>query len=632
MMISRSIRFPTLWKKSFPMNGKVFRGFSNEWKKVFHTVENFMAAGLLFCGIAAVTASGAPTVSFDIQPRLLTLGEAAQASVTFHGIRSAPQPQFPVVENVQFGNPALYQSTINGQHSVTYSYQVVPRKSGSFTMAPNTLDLNGTPVRFTPVTLEVRPPQESVAGADDVDLLFARVRLPEKPPYVHQSFELLIQLYVAPGIQLGGGIDLAGGFPESGLALSGFETLQVTREEINGHVYDRHQFRARARALTSGRFSIQPALRVGVVDPNQQQQRRRGGFDAFFDDPFFNRRAIINHTISTPPVELDIRPIPREGQPADYSGAVGNFQLGVDVRPQELKVGEPITVSIRLQGRGNIGAARPPVFAEAPAYRVYEARQVGDSPSPTDEAGGKVFEQVVIPRTDALTELPALTFTYFDPDIAQYRTISRGPFPLVVHPSENGNQALMLQVPGGHETNGGNLILGSDIVYLKPAPRQWKTGAQRWMAVALVVSHVLLLGGVIGVYTGTRRKRRMSADVAFARRHKAPRAARAALRRAEAVLEQSPTPGQVFTPLTQAVLDYFGHRLNLPPGAVDGALILDKLQKAGVDETALAEWKAFFELSEQIHYAAAPELTADDLTQWVETTARLLRQAERSQL
>ena len=39
----------------------------------------------------------ATDVSFDVQPRLLNLGETAQATLTFHGVRSAPNIDFPAI-------------------------------------------------------------------------------------------------------------------------------------------------------------------------------------------------------------------------------------------------------------------------------------------------------------------------------------------------------------------------------------------------------------------------------------------------------------------------------------------------------------------------------------------------------
>ena len=367
-------------------------------------------------------------------------------------------------------------------------------------------------------------------------------------------------------------VNLLGGFPESGFAIGGFEELQMVREDVGGQFYNLRRFRAKARALTAGTFDIRPALRVGVIDPNQRQQRR----DPFgFFDPFAGPSAT-PVTLPVPPANLTIRAIPDEGRPAGFAGAIGQFEFTMDVLPRELEVGQPITVKLRLQGSGNVAAAMPPSYRDADLYKAYEARQVGDVPDPAAEGGTKEFEQVVIPRSDALKELPALEFSFFDPAAAQYRTVSAGPFPLTVHPSENGDSALMLQVPGGAASGGGSLVLGTDIVYLKPAPARWRNGnglaAQKSLLIGL---HAAVPLALAGLFFATRRRNRLATDVALARRQKAPRSARANLHKAEAALKESAAPAAVFAPLAAAAADYFGHRLNLPPGAVEAPLILE---------------------------------------------------------
>ena len=579
--------------------------------------------GLLF--FSGALAAGAVNVTFDVQPRLLNLGETAQGTLVFHGVQNAPGIEFPSIPGLQITGAGQMIQNINGAVSVRLNYNFFPQKAGSFTIGPYTLDLNGEQIQIPEVKLEVRAPD---GGDSQGDMIFARMNLPEQPPYIHQVFDIVLNLYALPGVELAREVNLLGGFPESGFVMGNFEELQTVREEVNGQFYTLRRFRARVRALTAGTFPLQPALRVGVVDPNQ---RRRG--DPFFDNPFFGGPPATPVNVAIPATNLAIRSIPAEGRPADFSGAVGQFNFTVDVRPRDLKVGEPITVSLRLQGRGNIAAALPPSYRDSDTFKAYDARQAGDTPAPAAEEGAKTFEQVVIPRTENLKELPALQFSFFDPAAAQYRTVSAGPFPLTVHPSENGASSLMLQVPGATAGGGSSLVLGSDIVYLKPAPARWHNGSF-WTAhkPLLLGLHVAAPLALAGLFLATRRRNRLAADIALARRQKAPRSARANLQKAEAAWKESGASGAVFASLAAAVSDYFGHRLNLPPGAVEAPLILAKLQAAQADENLLAKWREFFALSDQIRYASSADLSRDALREWIGTVASLLRKAERVKL
>ena len=202
-----------------------------------------------------------------------------------------------------------------------------------------------------------------------------------------------------------------------------------------------------------------------------------------------------------------------------------------------------------------------------------------------------------------------------------------------MHPSENGDGALLLQVPGGAAAGGGSLVLGTDIIYLKPAPARWRNGggfaARKPLLVAVHAAAPLALAGL---FFATRRRNRLATDVALARRQKAPRSARANLRKAEAALKESAAPAAVFSALAAAAADYFGHRLNLPPGAVEAPLILDKLRAAKADEATLAKWQEFFALSDQIRYASSADLSREALANWIAAVTSLLRQAERLRL
>ena len=578
------------------------------------------------CGQAA----RATDVTFDVQPRLLTLGETAQATLVFHGARSAPHIEFPNIPGLQITGTGQQMQFGTGGSQVTLTYNLFPQKPGTHVIGPYTLDYNGEKIQIPAVSLEVRAPS-AAAGGGSGEMLFARLDLPAQPPYVHQTFDLVLGLYALPTVEMTRDVNLLGGFPESGFVIGGFEELQTTRAEVDGQLYNVRRFRAKARALTAGDFTLQPALRVGVVDRNQP--RRRDPFGGFFNDPFFGGPAASPVNLAVAPTTLAIRSIPEEGRPADFGGAVGQFALAMDVRPRDLKVGEPITVSLRLQGTGNIAAAMPPAYRDSDAFKAYETRQVGETPDPTADSGAKTFEQVVLPRTENLKELPALQFSFFDPVAVQYRTVSAGPFPLTVHPSAGGSQSMLLQVPGGPAAGGQSLVLGSDIVYLKPAPTHWNlNGESRRRRPILVGLHAAAPFALAGLFFATRRRNRLAADIALARRQKAPRSARANLHKAEAALKESGAPAAVFAPLAAAAADYFGHRLNLPPGAVDPPLMLEKLRGAQADEATLAKWQEFFALSDQIRFGSSADLSREALAGWIATVSSLLRKAERVKL
>ena len=587
---------------------------------------HFGAVVVLFFALA--WSAMAMDVTFDVQPRLMNLGETATATLTFHDTRSAPSIEFPPISGLQITGTGQQMQFGTGGSRVCLTYNLFPQKPGSYTIGPYNLDFNGETITIPEVSIEVRAPNGSTEGTTG-EMIFGRITLPEKSPYIHQVFDIVLSLYSLPNVELTRDVNLLGGFPESGFLIGTFEELQMIREEVNGQLYNLRRFRARARALTVGTFALQPALRVGVMDANQRRRQ-----DPFFDNPFFGGGPSATPVnVAMPPASLTVHAIPDDNRPDNFNGAVGQFDFAMDVRPRDLKVGEPITVSMRVQGTGNIATILPPSYQDTDLFKAYEARQVGETPDPAAERGTKTFEQVVIPRTDALKELPTLTFSFFDPESSTYQTVSAGPFPIVVHPSENGSNALLLQVPGNASAGGHSLVLGSDIIYLKSAPTRWihreNIGRRTTLWLGLHAASPLALAGL---FLATRRRNRLSSDVALARRQKAPRSARANLQKAETALRQTPSAATVFSPLAAAVSDYFGHRLNLPPGAVEDSLILEKLRAAKVDPNTLTQWQEFLSLSNQVRYSSSFELSREALEKWISTVSTLLRKAERVRL
>ena len=580
----------------------------------------------------------APTVTMDVQPRLIQFGESATLSIRFENFSTVPSLAPPDIDGLQISGPSTSHRTsfVNGRSSSSASldFRIFPRRAGEYEIGPYSLSIDGAAYDLPAVTLTVRPPPElsdaATADSSAPSPLFARVVLPASPPYLHQTFPLTIDVYALPSVNLTRQIRFAAPpLPESGFSSGDFSLLAPERVEQNGVVYDRLRIQAPVRALAAGDYPVAPVLSVGIQRPRSARSRPSSPFGLFDDDDFFSPFGAPVDMVDLPadPVTLTIRPLPTENRPADFSGAVGTFRFTADVRPRELAAGEPLTVALTLTGDGNLDAARPPAYSDTPAYKAYEPKLAATSPT------HKQYDQVVIPRTDALLELPALSFAYFDPDASAYRTLTVGPFPLTVHPAPDGaKNALLLQTASDPSSPApATLVLGTDIHYLHPAPAHWNPSpadplALRTLPLTLLPPAALALLAAAWI---RRRRDRLAADPALARRRSAPRSARMHLRRAEEALRSDPSsPAPVFNALTDAVHAYFAHRLNLPPGAADFPLIMTRLSASPLPPSDLDKWRDFLTLADQIRYASTP-LSPAKLSDWISTVSDLLRQAER---
>ena len=153
------------------------------------------------------------------------------------------------------------------------------------------------------------------------------------------------------------------------------------------------------------------------------------GDDPF--DPFFARTRVQRLTAQAQPVNLEVKQLPAADRPRNFSGAVGSFTLSAEGNPQRLKVGDVLTMKLRVSGRGNFDRVNAPEISDETGWKVYPAK--GEF-KPEDElgmSGVKNFDAAVIPET-VKSEMPRYEFAYFDPEAEKYVTLTAGGAPLQV--------------------------------------------------------------------------------------------------------------------------------------------------------------------------------------------------------
>ncbi len=603
----------------------------------------WMAAGIL---AAATRMAAAQSIEFDVQPRAVQVGEAAVASLTLRGIPDASGVSLPAIPDfdVQPMGQQSRTSWVNGQvdQSVVCNFALIPRKPGKFLIGPfqfdigsKTYDVPACPVQVTPAGA---PGDGTAAGGA---AMFATLSSDAESVYVNQAANLTLSLYLSSDMRVAGNVNLVG-FPETGLKYGRIEELPATRVEREGRLYSVRRYRLQLRPQAAGTYEFaDTALRVTVLDRPRQPADPFGGSSG---DPLMDlQEALLQQmgsmqiqvnglmlgggrpmSVPVQPFRLVVKDVPAEGRPADFANAVGRYQMDVQIKPTDVAAGEPITAQIVLAGEGNLENVAAPAFKETELLRAYAPKLTDERVD--SEGGSKRFEQVVLPRDAALKELPAVTFSYFDPDAGRYVTLARGPFPVKVRPAPAtppGGAAVIAAAPN---VAAPSLVRGADIVDIKPAPRRWirARGDEAWPPAAWLFAAAPALA--LAIAWGWRRRRdALDRDVARARREQAPRAARAALRRAGAAIRAGDALA-AHSALWEAVADYFGHRLNLPPGDVTPARALEVAGQAGLSETDREDFRRILEQGEAVRFGGG---AAGDLAPALQTVTRVLQTCER---
>jgi len=565
--------------------------------------------------LLAATVRADVQVSFTAEPSVLRVGEAGRLLLSFYGLDDVVPPQFPDVQglDIQFLGPATQITFVRGQmqRTLTLQYQVVGRETGAFTLGPYVLPHNGQDIDIPAVTLTIVKETASAPDAEMAlsDRIFARISFQPSRLYHRQVFEVTLSIYSDPRINTTGQIGLSD-LPATGLSLGRFHELSTDREVVNGKVYTVRRFRARTQALSAGEYTLAPTIRMAVVVPSST---RRGPLADPFEAPgfdlLFGRRDTREVQVQVDPVTVTVHPLPAAGRPESFNGAVGLFQFEADVQPRTVAVGEPLTLTMRITGQGNIATLSPAEPRLGDEFRAYDLRMINENINPATAYGTRVFEQVVIPGAAGVAQLPALEFSYFDPETQEYNIERIGPFDIeVTESADSRGEDVTFPLPRQRGTE----VLGTDILYLKPAPARLRTGLSvldaRHPAFWALQGVPLLVMALAAVHA--RRRIRLQRDRALARRIKAPRVARQALRHAETALQDRQRMA-FHEAAWQALADYFGNRLNLPPGEISSERILASVVSLDGEDV---EWIArFCATCDRVRFGGVPDQA--DMTQ-----------------
>jgi hypothetical protein len=192
-----------------------------------------------------------------------------------------------------------------------------------------------------------------------------------------------------------------GFFSEEQKAKSGESVQNLGGRQFRAQeVYKRKLF-----AIQPGEIRIDPARVSAVVDP--------------FEGP----GQWLSNSLS-----VHVLPLPKYGQPSDFSGLVGDFSMTLEQRHFSAKQNTPVPIQIQISGEGNLKSLSELAFEPSDEARIYKSKV-------TDQAGGRQWEYIVIPKNAGALRLKPIRLSFFSPNQGIYRTLSTGELSFDVAPS-----------------------------------------------------------------------------------------------------------------------------------------------------------------------------------------------------
>ena len=414
----------------------------------------FILVLLVVCSTCTVSAGYAKNVTVDAQlsPSTFSINEGARLRIIVNGLRKNAEFDVPEIDNIKLHRRGQSSQTsfINGtmSASITYNFIVQALAPGQYSIPPIEIEAGGQKYVTKAVPFEVTAAGTgSATGANQGKSVkeIAFITVSEiGDHYPGEIVPITIKAYFSQNFRVD--LNSLPTLKGDGVVMPqlGNEPEQV-QEVVGGESFHVLIWKTSLSGIKTGKHSLQFSLDATVLVP--QKRRSRSPFSAFggsmFDDSLFDsfmgnveRKPI---TAVSPDLIFNVQPLPEDGKPDNFTGAIGNFTMEIGASPRRVEVGEPITLNMTVSGEGNFNRVEAPDFPDSPAWKTYSPTSdyVKDS---AEFSRSKSFEQAIVVKEQDVKEIPSLSFSYFDPENKKYVTLTSEPIPLDILPLRGEQQ------------------------------------------------------------------------------------------------------------------------------------------------------------------------------------------------
>lgn len=531
----------------------------------------------------------------------------------FEGFNVLSGPNQSTNQSYQFINGKVSQS-----YQITFTYYLQATKEGSYTIGPAKITADGKVFQSNSLTINVsqssapqtpatqgnqRSAQSSQTGINKNDV-YIRASVDKSKPYQGEQVIITYKIYTTvPISQIN--ISKISSFPGfwSKSLLNDNDPLKQSTEVINGKEYVVAELRKIALyAQRSGEIRIEPMELECVAQVKVDNARARDPFfDSFFNDPFFNRNfQNVELKIESNPLTVDVNPLPSQGKPMDFSGAVGSFTMSSMVDRTELKANEPLTLKITVTGKGNLELIEALPLTFPPDFETYDPKITNNlSKNNSGISGSRTFEYLIIPRNPGEFQIKPVEFSYFDPSRQSYTTLETPRY--IIKVSKGDNE------PSGVTYSG---ISQKDIEFIGSDIRHIKTGniqLQRinsffiasfhfilWMIILLMIFSVILI-----IW---QKNKKENSNIALVRNRKANKVAKRNLKQAGECLEKNQTEA-FFEEISRALWGYISNKFNIPLADLSIESVHQRLSDKKISNENINQFTAVLENCEFARFA-----------------------------
>jgi hypothetical protein len=533
--------------------------------------------------LSSIATFCATSVTASLERDNIMAGETITLSIVAEGGNPQLAENFPPIPglSIQYNGTVQSITSVNGQTSIkrTLNFSLSAREPGQYTIPSIRVNVNGT-------THSTRPLSLTVAKADPAAqnrYAFLRLNVPTTEIYVGEILPIELQLYVIDAEDL-----KAPQLKSDGFVIHKQLPHVRSQAQVGNTPYVVLTFPMTISAAKAGKLNLGPAEMSLVLRLRAQPDPN----DLF---GFFGRYQRRPLTIASPTVELNVLPLPTPA-PNDFTGAIGSFDWSISAAPTNLNTGDPITLRAVITGRGNFDNLKLPDFSW-PEFKTYQPSSTASIADPLGIHGSKTFEQVIVPESASIKQIPPITFSFFNPSDKKFVTLAHPATPLQVKP---GSSSPVLT--SGQSDSQDGPVDRSDIVHIKTDLGQLALVAQPlfrdpWF----LFLQGIPLAGLVGITLWKKRQDQISRNPKLRRKLEVQQTIQHGLAELRHFANSNET-GQFYALLFRLMQEQVGERLDLPASAITEA-VLDDLPRRGASQELVRQLHTLFQLSNQARYA-----------------------------
>lgn len=371
-------------------------------------------------------------------------------------------PDFNGFRVIMGPSQSISSSWINGvrSYSKSYSYTLAPTAKGKFTIKQASIVIGGETYKSLAkdieVTAAVDKPSDQMT-ADDVadENLHLVAEISKTNPFLNEAITVIYKLYVSPNISV------SNYQPLDNPTYNNFwsQDIKVSALSAQNGTYQGKPYRyvTLKRVVLypqkSGELDIEPlSLDVTVDVPTGRRD--------FFGGPIYSQT---NKTVSAGSRTINVKALPLTDQPANFNGAVGDFDFAVNTSKKSLNATESLQATVEVTGKGNLKLFKLPELELPSALEVYEPEFTEGVRTTLAGMQGKINNQyTIVPAFRGKYPIAPLSFSFFNPTTEKYTTLTsneiiinvlEGPLSASSHSAVSPNNSKQSVVSSGTKFN-----------------------------------------------------------------------------------------------------------------------------------------------------------------------------------